>query len=85
MKVTVYFEAKAGAHMVAQFDEEETYMACLPALEALATSKGYIVTESVDHAWTAEKFEPTVDYEDAKQIEIDNLRAELKYFYEGRT
>ena len=80
MKVTVYFEAKAGAHMVAQFDEEETYMACLPALEALATSKGYIVTESVDHAWTAEKFEPTMDCD--KQIEIDNLRAELKYFYE---
>ena len=81
MKVTVYFEAKAGAHMVAQFDEEETYMVCLPALEALATSKGYIVTESVDHAWTAEKFEPTVDCD--KQIEIDNLRAELKYFYGG--
>ena len=25
MKVTVYFEAKAGAHEVAKFDEEETY------------------------------------------------------------
>ena len=57
MKVTVYFEAKAGAHMVAQFDEEATYMVCLPALEELAKSQGYIVTESVDHAWTAEKFE----------------------------
>ena len=72
MKVTVYFEAKAGAHMVAQFDEESTYMACLPALEKLASSKGYIVTESLD-------------YEDAKQIEIDNLRAEMNFFYEGRT
>jgi len=61
MKVTVYFEAKAGAHMVAQFDEEATYMVCLPALEELAKSQGYIVTESVDHAWTADKFEPTVD------------------------
>jgi len=48
MKVAVYFEAKVGAHMVAQFDEEATYMACLPALEALAESKGYIVTESLD-------------------------------------
>lgn len=47
MKVIVYFEAKAGSHIVAQFDEEETYMACLPALEALAKSKGYIVTESI--------------------------------------
>ena len=71
MKVAVYFEAKVGAHMVAQFDEEATYMACLPALEALAESKGYIVTESLD-------------FDDPKQIEIDNLKAELKYFYGGR-
>ena len=49
MQVTVYFEAKSGAHMVAQFDEEATYMACLPALETLAASKGYIVTESVNY------------------------------------
>lgn len=52
MKVAVYFEAKAGAHMVAQFDEEETYMACLPVLEKLAESKGYFVTESLD--WSEE-------------------------------
>ena len=70
MKVAVYFEAKIGAHMVAQFDEEATYMACLPALEALAESKGYIVTESLD-------------FDDPKQVEIDNLKAELKYFYRG--
>jgi hypothetical protein len=70
MKVAVYFEAKVGAHMVAQFDEEATYMACLPALQALAESKGYIVTESLD-------------FDDPKQIEIDNLKAELKYFYGG--
>jgi hypothetical protein len=48
MKVVVYFEAPAGAHMVAQFDEESTYMACLPALEELAKTNGYIVTESLD-------------------------------------
>jgi hypothetical protein len=71
MKVTVFFEADAGAHIVAQFDEESTYMVCLPALETLAKSNGYIVTESMD-------------YEDPKQIEIDNLKAELEYFYEGR-
>jgi hypothetical protein len=46
--VTVYFEARTGAHVVAQFDREETYMACLPALEQLAESTGYIVTESVN-------------------------------------
>jgi len=71
MKVAVYFES-IGAHMVAKFDEEATYMACLPALQALAESKGYIVTESLD-------------FDDPKQIEIDNLKAELKYFYGGRT
>jgi hypothetical protein len=49
MKVTVYFESKSGAHEVAKFDEDETYMACLPALETLAKSKGYIVTESVNY------------------------------------
>jgi hypothetical protein len=48
MKVTVYFESNSGAHIVAQFDEEETYMVCLPALEALAHSKGYVVTESLN-------------------------------------
>lgn len=68
MKIAVYFEAPTGAHMVAQFDEEDTYMACLPALEALAQQGGYIVTESMD-------------YEDQLQIEVDNLRAELDYFY----
>ena len=71
MRVAVYFEARAGSHMVAQFDEESTYMACLPALEKLAKSKGYVVTESMD-------------FEDPNQIEIDNLRAEMNFFYEGR-
>lgn len=46
--VTVYFEARSGSHIAAQFDSEEIYMACLPALEKLAESKGYIVTESVN-------------------------------------
>ena len=49
MKVSVFFEAPAGAHLVAQFDEESTYIACLPALEKLAESCGYVVTESVDY------------------------------------
>ena len=48
MKVTVYFEAKAGAHVVAKFDNETTYMVCLSALEKLAESQGYVVTESLD-------------------------------------
>ena len=70
MKVAVFFEALAGSHMVAQFDCETTYMACFPALEQLANRLGYTVTESLD-------------FEDPKQIEIDNLNAELQYFYGG--
>ena len=66
--VTVYFEAKTGAHVVAQFDSEATYMVCLSALEKLAESQGYVVTESLN-------------YEDPRQVEIDNLKAELDYFY----
>ena len=46
--ITVYFETNAGAHRVAQFDSEETYMACLFALEKLAVERGYVVTESVN-------------------------------------
>ena len=46
--VTVYFEAKTGAHIVAQFDKDATYAACFPALERLAQSQGYIVTESLN-------------------------------------
>lgn len=47
--VTVYFEAKSGSHIVATFDNEETYMACFPALEQLAMLKGYTITESVNY------------------------------------
>jgi hypothetical protein len=45
-RITVYFEAGAGAHVVAQFDNEETYIACFPVLEQLAMLKGYTITES---------------------------------------
>lgn len=72
MKVAVYFETPNNSYatQVAQFDEEATYMACLPALKKFAKANGYIVTESMD-------------FEDPKQIEIDNLKAELQYFYGG--
>lgn len=30
MKVAVYFESPTGAHMVAQFDDESTYMRAYP-------------------------------------------------------
>ncbi len=52
--VKVYFENLAAngtsnyAELVGIFIDEETYMACLPALEVLANHNNYIVTESVD-------------------------------------
>lgn len=46
--ITVYFETSISAHIVAQFDSEETYMACLPALEQLAERQGHTITESVN-------------------------------------
>lgn len=46
--IKVYFETDNWFCMpVAYFDDEDTYMACLPALEELAEKNGYIVTESL--------------------------------------
>ena len=47
MKIVVYFETLNNSHaeVVAQFASEELYMACLPALEAMATADKYMVTE----------------------------------------
>ena len=47
--VEVYFETKNGSYssLVAVFDNEELYIACLPALEKAAAEQGMIVTESV--------------------------------------
>jgi hypothetical protein len=47
MKITVYFEAPAGAHEVAMFYDEIIYKACVPALEAKAW--GYVLSESVTY------------------------------------
>lgn len=48
--ITVYFETEGKyAEEIAVFYESEIYMACLPALEALAEKRGCIVTESVTH------------------------------------
>ncbi len=49
MKITVYFEAPAGAHEVAVFFSEIIYKACVPALEAKATAWGYVLSESVTY------------------------------------
>lgn len=49
--VTVYFETTRPkyAEIVAKFDSEETYAACLPALKKLRKKHHFdIITESVD-------------------------------------
>lgn len=47
--VAVYFEMENWyCEKVAMFDTEETYMACLPALEELCKKHGFdFVTESI--------------------------------------
>ena len=46
--IKVYFEtSKWFATVVAYFDNEETYNACLPALEKLAEESRMVVTESL--------------------------------------
>jgi len=49
MTVRVYFESNKGtwAEEVATFEHEEHYIACLPALEALAKLQNAFVSESV--------------------------------------
>ncbi len=49
MKITVYFEAPAGAHEVATFYDEIVYKACASALEAKAKAWGYVLSESVTY------------------------------------
>ena len=49
MKITVYFEAPAGAHEVAVFFDEIIYKTCVPALEAKAKAWGYVLSESVTY------------------------------------
>ena len=46
--VKVYFETSSSADLVAVFDNEETYFACLPMLEKLAEKDRYFVTESLE-------------------------------------
>lgn len=45
--IKVYFEVRHYAELVAKFNDEETYKACLPSLEKLAIDSGFdCVTES---------------------------------------
>ena len=47
--VKVYFETSSYCEQVAAFENEETYVACIPALEQLMKKLNFeIMTESVD-------------------------------------
>ena len=44
--IEVYFESSSHAELVATFEDDQTYMRCLPVLEAYADECGMIVTDS---------------------------------------
>ena len=48
MKIVVYFETKdfKYSEVVAQFDSEEIFVACLPTLERIAKDRDMYVSES---------------------------------------
>jgi hypothetical protein len=46
--IKVYFETTTSAYLVAIFESEEMYFACLPILEKRAEKEGYFVTESLE-------------------------------------
>jgi hypothetical protein len=50
--VKVYFESGLHAELVATFDSEELYMACLTTLEAEAKKSNMFVTESIEEKST---------------------------------
>lgn len=46
--IRVYFESNAHAELVATFESEELYNACLPILEKTASEQRMVVTETID-------------------------------------
>jgi len=46
--ITVYFESGRHAEIVAKFESEDVYMACLPVLEAIAKENRMFVTETMN-------------------------------------
>ena len=46
--IKVYFESNSTAELVATFNDEEIYIACVPALEKLAKKNKMMLSESVN-------------------------------------
>jgi hypothetical protein len=47
--INVYFESNTHAELIAQFNNEDIYMACVPALEKLAEQENLFLTESIEY------------------------------------
>lgn len=48
--VKVYFESDSHAELVATFETEDLYIACLPALKRKAKQDRMIVTETIEES-----------------------------------
>ncbi len=46
--IKVYFESNSHSEIIATFEDEETYMLCLPVLEKEAKKHRMIITESIE-------------------------------------
>ena len=46
--IKLYFESNSTAELVATFNDEEIYIACVPALEKLAKKHKMMLSESVN-------------------------------------
>lgn len=46
--ITVYFQSGRHAEIVAKFESEDVYMACLPVLEEIAKQQNMIVSEAME-------------------------------------
>ena len=45
--IEVYFETNSTSELIATFNDEEIYMACVPVLEKLAKERRMILTETI--------------------------------------
>lgn len=67
--IKVYFEKNGTAEQVATFENEDTYISCLPILTMIAEQSNQTVTEAVEDGiysknaiiWTTDDFESTAD------------------------
>ena len=59
--INVYFESGIHAELVATFDSEELFIACLPTLEAEAKKQNMTLKQKLDD--TVKRFDENVRYD----------------------